>query len=457
MVTAIMLCALMLGAHLAFADGVGWRMDGTGKYPDATPVTEFSTDTNVVWARPMENWSNANPVIVGEKLFICVEPNTLMCLNLNDGTILWQAPHDYTDVAEADALADMEQKQAEYNDLRGQIGQVGKQMRQLRKQRQDDPDNAELKTKAEQLKQQMTDLQTQMKPYMTTWYVLPPAHAVNGYTSATPVSDGEHVWTLFGNGIAACYDLDGNRVWARPLDKPLNAWGHSASPILADGKVIVHVLGMKALDALTGDLVWEAAVPNYWGTSAVVEIEDTPIIITPKGNAVNATDGTVLAEKMGNCTYAAPVVADGIVYFADDNQPWRAVKLPETLEPFAFEELWQARPLKARYYGSPIVHEGIVYGVTNTQTFSALDAATGELLYEQALGMGKGECYPSVTLAGEYLFVGCDNGEMVVVAPGNTYVEVARNSLEPFRASPVFAGGLMYLRGYDNMYCIGAQ
>ena len=37
----------------------------------------------------------------------------------------------------------------------------------------------------------------------------PSTHGTNGYSSPTPVSDGQNVFVLFGTGVAACYDLDG--------------------------------------------------------------------------------------------------------------------------------------------------------------------------------------------------------------------------------------------------------
>ncbi len=459
MLAAIMLCALTAGAQLSFADGIGWRGDASGQYPDATPVTEWSTETNVIWSTEMPGMSNATPVLVGDKLFVCAEPSTLICVNAADGEILWEAANEYTDVAEGDELADMEQKQAEYNQLRKELGQSYKEFRNVRKQLQDDPDNAALKTKTQQLKETMNGQRERMAAMLELWYVKPPTHGTNGYTSATPVTDGEHIWVLFGNGIAACYDLDGNRVWALSVGTPRTptGWGHSASPVLAGGLLITHTNSMKALDPTTGEVVWEAPIATYWGTPAVTTIEDTPVIITPNGFAVNATDGTVLAEKMGVCTYSAPLISDGIVYFSDERQPWRAIKLPETLDPFETEELWQSRPKKDRYYGSPVIYEGVIYGVVRSQFLSALDLATGEALYEQNLTMGKGDCYPSPTIAGGLLFVSCDNGETVVVKPGPTFEEIGRNSLETFRACPVFVGGRMFMRGYDNLYCIGAE
>jgi len=53
---------------------VGWRTDGTGTYPKANPLTKWSTTQNVIWKTPLAKWSNATPIIVGDRLFVCGEP-----------------------------------------------------------------------------------------------------------------------------------------------------------------------------------------------------------------------------------------------------------------------------------------------------------------------------------------------------------------------------------------------
>jgi len=65
-----------------------------------------------------------------------------------------------------------------------------------------------------------------------------------------------------------------------------------------------------------------------------------------------------------------------------------------------------------------------------------------------------GTFYPSVTLAGKFLFVSSDNGTTVVVEPGKEYKEIARNMLEPFLSSPIFDGARMYIRARKALYCI---
>ncbi len=461
---ALAMVLLAIGGQAALAaDWVGFRTDGTGEYPDATPVMTWSAEENVIWKAPMPATSNSLPIIVGEKLFVCSEPATLLCVDKLTGEILWQASNTAADIAPPEEVADLEAKTAEYNRLRGELGKVNRELRGVQKQLQDDEDNAELRAQFDRLRAQQQQLNARIRPLIDTWYVLPPVHNYNGYSTPTPVSDGEHVWVVFGNGVAACYDLDGNRVWARFIEKPPNDWGTSNTPVLADGKLIVHIRLMRALDPLTGEQLWEQPdVPWGWGTSWVENIGGVDVIFTCGGNAVRASDGEVLAGKLGKLTWGSgPIVEDGVLYYIDNQggeSVSRAWRLPATAEaPFEPELLWQAEPAKDRYYASPVVHDGLIYAVTRAGVLSCLDATTGEIVYERNLEFGKPDVFASIVLAGDVLMVTHESGTTVVFRPGREYAEIARNQLgDMVRSTPVFDGDVMYVRGYENLYCIAA-
>src|ERR1700736_6338965 len=90
---------LSLGTHPAAAgDIIGWRTDGTGSYPKAQPPLEWSTTKNVGWCTPMPGYGVSQPVLLGNRLFICAEPGTLLCLNRDDGKILWEKTSKYSDL-----------------------------------------------------------------------------------------------------------------------------------------------------------------------------------------------------------------------------------------------------------------------------------------------------------------------------------------------------------------------
>ncbi len=447
--------ACLLTASAQSENAVGWRTDGTGEYPDATPVVEWSPEKNVLWTTPMPSFSNSTPVIVGDRLFVCAESSTLVCVNLADGEILWQQTNNMEDLPEAAEVPDMQQQHQRAAELRKEIGKAGGTLRRAKKDLQDNPDDAGLKTAVSEAQKNLVALVKELQPYNKAWYSLPATDAVNGFSSATPVSDGESVYVVFGTGMVAGYDLEGNRLWGRVVEKPTIGFGHSASPLIAGDKLLVHLVNLTAIDKATGETLWRTESKAGFGTPAVTRIGDTEVVITTQGDIVAVEDGTVLAKSVSSLTYCGPVVEDDVIYFIQHGG--KAIQLPETVDEggLAVETLWTTQPRKDRYYASPVVHEGLIYACTQAGCFSVIDAATGEVIYEQMLKLGKGTCYASVTLAGGLLFVSSDNDTTVVVKPGRTYQEVARNKLEQFRASPVFIGDRLYIRGLKNLLCLG--
>ena len=459
--SVLITCGTLVVALAAAAPGaaggvVGWRTDGTGRYPDATPPIKWSPTSNVVWRTPMPDWSNATPVIVGDRLFVCSEPATLVCVSLTDGKILWQRSLDYKNVLTAAELAAARANKAKVDEIRKESDKLGTEAREVNTQLRKDKKNRQLRDRLKQLRKHRDRLGLQLQ--ILDIEKLPRKHNDNGYSSPTPVSDGENVFVLFSTGVVACFDMNGNRKWARLHEKPTAGWGHSTSPVLVGGKLIVHVLDLVALDPATGKELWRTKSRYAYGTPAVTRIGDTDVVITPGGDIVRVSDGEILAAKVGKLTYATPVIKDGVVYFIEKKAT--AAKLPdvagETIKP---QQLWTAKIKGTRHYASAVVHDGLIYAVSREEYLNVLDAATGEVLYERKMNMGKGidSAYPSVTLAGKYIYVGCQEGVTVVLAPGRTYKEVARNSLEKYRSSPVFIGSKMYLRCLKNLYCIGEK
>ena len=437
----------------AGADPVtGWRTDGTGRYPHADPPTVWSAEENVLWATPMPGWSNATPVLVGEKIFVCAEPTTLLCVSAADGKILWQKTNTYEELLGPEEMALARQDRKKADEITKKLGPLQKQFTSLRDQLKKTPRDADLRARTKAVQKQAKALEAELKR-VSKWR-LPPAHDVNGYSSSTPTSDGENVYVLFGTGTAACYDLQGNRKWIRFIEKPRDGYGHSASPLLAGGKVLVHVVDLVALDPDTGEELWRTKSQHRWGSPARAKIGEVDVVVTAGGDVVRVSDGKALARGLAKLDYCAPVIHGNMAYYIEHGG--KALKLPdqaaEKIEP---PSLWQTRPKSDRYYASPVLHEGLLYAVNQAGAFSAIDADSGEVVYEKALELGKGTCYPSVTLAGKYVFVSSDNGTTLVVRPGRQYEQIAKNTLEVFRSCPVFSGTRLYIRGRKKLYCIG--
>ncbi len=451
----------LLGLTLLFcaalqADLLGWRGDGTGRFPDTTPPTAWTKEQGVVWSTPMPGSSNSSPILVGNRLFVCSDPTTLICVNLADGTILWQKTNNYEEVLSPEQVAEMNADKAAAEPLRAQIKTVEEELAKLKDAINKEPNNADLKTQQTAAQQKRDELNKQLQPLLR--YALPPTHPWNGYSSATPVSDGQNVWVSFGTGVVACYDLDGNRKWARLVEKPNHGWGASASPVLAGDRLLVNLLNCVALNPATGETIWTAPTGMYWGTPVVTKIGEVPVTFTPFGQVLRLDDGKILQQNLFRLDYNAPIREGDTVYYfqipGSYSLAGQSFKVPEQVaDQLQIKPAWQGRD--ERFYGSPVLHEGLLYCANQLDTLICADAGNGQVAYYKKLGLG-GQVFSSVCYAGGYIYVTSDNGNTVVVKPGRTYEEVARNSLgDTVRSCPVFAGSRMYVRGYKNLWCIG--
>jgi len=283
----------------------------------------------------------------------------------------------------------------------------------------------------------------------------PATHGVNGYSTPTPVSDGRRVYVLFGTGVAACYDLQGNNLWMRLVERTKQGHGHSSSPVLAGDRFVVHINDLTALDVKTGETAWEIPSKARYGSPVLVRARGTDFVVTAKGDAVRVSDGVRLPHDLFSLAYNSPVANGDTAYFIQHGG--KAMKLSGDIGTDAKPEvLWTTRPHNDRYYGSPLYHEGLLYAVTQKYIFSVLDAATGEIVYTRKLDL-KGTVYPSITLAGDNLYLSSDDGTTLVLKPGREYEEVARNTLEAFRTCPLFVKDRMYVRGLKHLYCIAER
>ena len=136
---------------------------------------------------------------------------------------------------------------------------------------------------------------------------------------------------------------------------------------------------------------------------------------------------------------------------------FRAITLTSEKIPEKWEPLWKPRSIKGQgyWFPSPVLHDGLLYALSSRPILPVVDARTGELVYEQDLDLGAGDCYPSISLAGDRLYVSSDNGTTVVLKPGREFEELARNKIETFRSSLVFEGKRMYVRTTKGLWCIG--
>lgn len=377
----VMLCGGLAFSGLS-AESIGFRGDGAGLYPGATPPVHWTTNEGVVWKTALTNWSNASPILLGDRLFACAEPATLIAIDSKSGKILWER-----------TAANLPAS-------------------------------------------------------------LPKAHKDNGYTSATPCTDGNRIWAVFGVGVVACWTIEGKALWSVMLETPPNGWGGCISPRLAGGKLVVQYDHMFGLDPATGAVQWKLKTGWGWGSPVVARIDGADVLYTCKGSVVDAATGKELGTGLSRLDYNSPSLVNGVLYYLQQHPQAYALPGKSSEMPRA---LWSTNVVIAgdRYYASPLVHEGLVYAINQARNLTVLNQKDGSLVYQKRIEYLKGTVYPSPTLAGNYIYLSSEGGQTVVIEPGREYKEVSCNSLEPFRSCPVFSGGRMFIRGLRHLWCIG--
>ena len=62
---------------------------------------------------------------------------------------------------------------------------------------------------------------------------------------------------------------------------------------------------------------------------------------------------------------------------------------------------------------SPVLHDGLLYTASDQGILTVVDAVTGKVVYEERLNH-EGSTYPSLSVAGNRIYVSSDRGTTVV-------------------------------------------
>lgn len=467
----IIAASFVISSFLSAADVKGWRNGGNGLYPEAKPALDWKDDSNLKWVTPLDSRSNASPILVDGKLFLTAEPATLICADAKSGKVLWEKSNEYGDLVEmtAEERAKADEAKAKADELAKEAEPLERDLYRAERKLKRNKDDKELKKEVKDLKKQIAKIKGG-SGNDSGGEKKPKAHNTNGYSSYTPVSDGKHVFACFGIGVVVGYDLEGNRIWHKRLEGPDHDWGGACSPTLVGGKLIVRFKDYHALDLATGEQLWKAPSEGVvFNAPANFELEGKRYLITSRGELIRVDDGKKLwsaeyeVKDKPWCFMNTPSVIGNRVYFAHGSEGKQGdaycLEIPSTLvalEKDGLKEIWHTETVKNRYYSSPLLVDGVVYLISRDYNLQALDSATGELHYDQKIKGLTGTAYPSLTLAGEVIVVGAEDGRVAFVKPGKVYDEVARTEVKPFRCSPIFADGVGYLRTQESLMAIDA-
>jgi outer membrane protein assembly factor BamB len=406
---AFFVTAVLVPGLVAGEDWLAWRgPKGTGQAEVASAPLVWSKTENVRWRVPLDGPGNSSPIVVGERVFITHSPakstlRGLHCYDRQEGKLLWKHEVNY-----------------EENE---------------------------------------------------------PTHNTNPFCSGSPVSDGERVVAWYGSAGICCYGLEGKVQWKKELGKVEHIWGYGSSPIIHEDLVILNFgpglnAFVVAFNKHSGEEVWRKEFPDQtstkfdeyrgsWSTPVMHDEQGRAVILIGLPQKLRALEPKT-GEEIWSCgglsnnlIYTSPLISgETIVAMCGYGGPALAVKSGGRGDVTETHRLWAHTQKNPQRVGSGAIVDGHLYILNEPGNAWCLDVQTGEKKWEQRLTGGNS--WSSVVHAAGRLYINNTAGTTFVLAPSTSECKIlAENKLgELTRASPAFSNTQIFIRTYENLYCI---
>jgi len=441
-----------------------WRgPEATGVAPHGDPPTEWSESKNIRWKVAIPGRGSASPIVWGDKVFVLTAIKT-------------DRQADEADTAASDKHRQLvarfvAQRQEQPRDReRGREGGRGG--------RRGGAFGIEPPSNVHQFVVLCIDRKTGKTIWQKTATEAVPHeghHETGSFASASPITDGKHLYASFGSRGIYCYDLAGNLQWKTDLGdmQTRHSFGEGASPaLLGDTLVIVwdHEGDsfIVALDAQTGDEKWRQPrdEPSTWATPLIVEAAGRTQVVTSGTNRVRSYDlqtGQLIWEcgGLGSNPIACPVTIDGLaIAMTGHHEPAGiAVPLSATGDVTDSDDITWRVEGSTPYVSSPVLYDDTLYFTkSRNAVLSSINAKTGEEIIDQKRLPGMESIYSSFVGADGRIYISSREGVTLVLNHAPTLEVLATNQLdETIDASPAIVGKDLILRGENHLYCISEE
>jgi outer membrane protein assembly factor BamB len=296
-------------------------------------------------------------------------------------------------------------------------------------------------------------------------------HDKHNLASSSPVTDGRRVYAWFGTGQMVALDLSGTLVWSRHLGReyaPFDInWGHSSSPVLFDGSLILvcyhqptaYLLNIDAASGKTRWRVERGSDINSYSTPLVVRTTGAPELIVNSSEGVSGHDaasGRLLwhIQEPNRFPIPMPVFHDGLIYTSRGYRsgPYMAIRPGGRGDVSKSHVVWRA-DTGAPYVSSLVHYNGVLYMAGDVGVLSAIDAKSGQRIWQERTG---GVFTASPVAADGKVYLLSEDGQAIVLAAGPKPRVLARNRLNARQlASPAISGGRIFIRTDDAVIAIG--
>jgi hypothetical protein len=280
------------------------------------------------------------------------------------------------------------------------------------------------------------------------------------------------VYAFGAEGRLVCVDLKtGDLRWSKATQQefqvPDSYFGAGSSPIVVGDRVIVNVGGAKgagivAFDAATGKVVWKSTDEQASYSAPVIAQLDKQqrLLVIARLNflGVDPANGNVafripFGARGPTVNGASPVVwGDHVLLTASYGIGARWVKVT----PSSAKVDWEDELLSSQYT-TPIVHEGLIYGIDGRQDGGPVSLKCFDPQSRKVLWTKDNIPYATLIAAGGKLLIQHSNGVLRMAELNRSaYKELASASLlnGTTRALPALSNGRWYLRNEQKLKCV---
>ena len=309
--------------------------------------------------------------------------------------------------------------------------------------------------------------------------------------NGTPTVDGDRVYAVGHQGDLVCVKItDGSLLWKKNFGrdfggKMMSGWGFSESP-LVDGDRLVCTPGANdamivALDKMTGDTIWKAAMPGNVGPQGQDGAAYSSIVISHGAGVkqyvqligrgvigVRAENGEMLwgynRIANGTANIPTPIVSDDFVFCSSGYGAGAALlKLSKDGRGVKAEEKYflEAKVMQNHHGGMVLVGDYVYCGNGHNQGFPiCVNLRTGKVAWHPGRGPGKESA--AIAYADGNLYFRYQDGVIALIeASPKKYNLKSTFELpgtgQPSWPHPVIAEGRLYLRDQDLLFAYDIQ
>ena len=409
----------------------------------AKPPSKWSATKNVLWKTEIPGRGSASPIVWEDKIFVATAVNT--------------------EAGEDKGAGQQDQAQGERPRGGGRRGGRGRGRRRAPMNKTDHDFVVMCINRA--------DGKVLWKKTAITKKPNDSHHPDHGFASASPITDGQHVYFSFGSNGIFCYDMDGKQVWKRTDFSPVQTragFGEGSSMALAGDMLIVpwdHE-GDSRLDAInkkTGKTKWSTPrdEPSNWATPRIVTVAEKQQIIHSGENYSRGYDletGKEIWRSSGLSTrpVSTPVVKGNLGFFASSRRGscLNAYRLDKKGD-ISGDPAWKISSKTPDCPSLLLSENRLFYLSGNSGIISCANAENGEEIFGASRLDGVRGVYSSPVAADGKVFVTGRGGKTYVIEDGDTFKVVANNEIgENVDATLALVDDQIFIRGAKHLFCI---